>query len=230
MAFFFRHAGTMKKNMLMAVCVMMLAQACKKDKTPDTAVIIEPDPVETAPTTGETQPSSPNIIYRTLNMKLGYNKPIFLDANADGVIDFSFSGTLIMHDGKQHLYLSAYAKSTSGNKIFVQKGPDLVINALWAYPFNKDEMIAPTEANKVAWTAIQQKAFIMSVISANGQTSLEGLWPNKTDKYLGIAIKMNGEPYFGWIRLSHDIATNEITVADYAYSKIPGGDIIAGEK
>ncbi|OOQ60474.1 hypothetical protein [Mucilaginibacter pedocola] len=222
----------MKKFLLLGACVLLFAQACKKDnnKPDNSQVIIQPDPVEAAPVTGVTQPSSENMVYRTLNLRLGYNKHIFLDANNDGTVDLSFSGTLIFHDGKQHLYLSGYTKSTSGNKFFIQKGPEQVINAQWAYPFNKDEVIEPTEANQVAFTALQQKAFIMSVVTTNAQTDLEGLWKNKQDKYLGFALKMNGEPHFGWLRLSHDTATNEIIVIEYAYSKVPGEDVIAGQK
>ncbi|MFD0766513.1 hypothetical protein ACFQZI_16755 [Mucilaginibacter lutimaris] len=219
----------MKKYIWICLGLAFTLQACKKDKI-ETDPIIPTDPVETAPVTGDTQPSSQHIVYRTLNMKVGYNKNIFLDANADGSTDISFSSVLIMRDGKQHLYLSAYGKTSSGNKLFVKKGDGLVNGSLWAYPFAKDERIEPTDANQVTLTAPQQKASILSVISTGSQTSVDGLWANKTDKYLGFAIKMNGEPHFGWIKLSHDAATNEIVVSEYAYNKLPGEDIIAGEK
>lgn len=219
----------MRKYILLCLSIILSLQACKKDKNSE-GIVVPPDPIETTPVTGETQPSSANIEYRTLNMRVGYKKHIFLDANADGTTDISFSSVLIMHDSKQHLYLSAYGKTNSGNKVFVKKGEDLVNGSLWAYPFNKDEKIEPTEANEVKWTANQQKASIMSIVSTGSQTGVEGLWANKTAKYLGFAIKINGEPYFGWIKLSHDTATNEIVFSEYAYSKIPGGDIIAGEK
>ncbi|MES2267647.1 MAG: hypothetical protein V4520_12855 [Bacteroidota bacterium] len=219
----------MKKSLLICLGLVLALQACKKDKI-ESGPVISPDPIETAPVVGDTQPSSQNIVYRTLNMKVGYNKNIFLDANADGSTDISFSGVLIMHDGKQHLYLSAYGKTSNGNKLFVKKGDGLVNGSLWAYPFNKDEPVELTNANQVTLTAPQQKASIMSVISTGPQTSVDGLWANKTDKYLGFAIKMNGEPHFGWIKLSHDAATNEIIVSEYAYNKMSGEDIIAGEK
>ncbi|QHS54987.1 hypothetical protein GWR56_05320 [Mucilaginibacter sp. 14171R-50] len=219
----------MKLYVWVSLVIALALSGCKKDKN-DGGIIIPPNPVETAPVTGDTKPSSAGIVYRTLNMKVGYHKNIFLDANADGIIDISFSGVLIMHDGKQHLYLSAYGKTTGGNKLFVKKGEELVNGGLWAYPFNKDEDIEPTAGNEVKFTAPQQKASILSIISTGAQTQAEGLWANKSDKYLGFALKMNGEPHFGWIKISHDIASNEIIVSEYAYSKIPGGDIIAGEK
>ncbi|MBD1385260.1 hypothetical protein IDJ75_08210 [Mucilaginibacter rigui] len=219
----------MKRYILLYAVVALALNACKKDKNTG-EIVIPADPIETTPVSGETQPSSANIVYRKLNIKLGYNKHIFLDANGDGTTDISFSSVLIMHDGKQHLYLSAYGKTNSGNKLFVKNGEQLVNGSLWAYPFNKNELIEPTEENNIKWTSNQQKASIVSIVSAGSQTTVEGLWANKADKYLGIALKINGEPYFGWIKLSHETTTNEIIVSEYAYSKIPGGEIIAGEK
>ncbi|RFZ92613.1 hypothetical protein D0C36_14450 [Mucilaginibacter conchicola] len=221
----------MKKQVFTYIALALMAlQACKKDRVQPGDIHIPEDPIETTPVTGETQPSKENIVYRKLNSSLGYNKHIFLDANADGVVDISFSSVLIMHDGTQHLYLSAYSKATTGNRVYVQKGDELVNGGLWTYPFSEGQIIEPTEANNVKFTANQQKAVIMSITSASPKDKVNGLWVNQADKYLGFALKIDGEPHFGWVKLSHVTATNEIKISEYAYNKNAGDDIRAGEK
>jgi hypothetical protein len=242
MALQHRHGSIMKKYILLGICVVLFAQACKKDNTntdqpvktlPGGVVVIPEVPVGTAPETGETPPAGEPVgdgfAYKTLNKALGYNKPLFLDVDADGTTDFTFSSVLLEENDKPYLYLLATTKSGTGNKIFVQNGPDLVINALFTYPFENGQTIEPTEVNNGKWTEIGQKGFILGISETASSKEQCGLWVNKTDKYLGIQFKIAGQVHYGWVKLSHDSAKNEIVVKGFAYHKT-GGLIKAGQK
>jgi hypothetical protein len=230
----------MKKYILLAACVAILAQACKKDNTsqpvkqlPGGIVVIPDLPVGTTPDNGDApsadEPVTDGFAYRKLNKTLGYNKPLFLDVDADGTTDFTFSSVLLEENDKPYLYLLATTKSGSGNKVFVQKGPELVINALYTYPFEDGQTVEATTANNGKWTETGQKGFILGVSeTANGKNQY-GLWVNKTDKYLGIQFKIAGQVHYGWVRLSHDTAKNEIVIKGFGYNKT-GGVIKAGQK
>ncbi len=220
----------------------MFAQACKKDTTytsqpvknlPGGVVVIPEVPVGTSPDTGETPPAEEPVTdgfaYRKLDKVLGYNKPLFLDVDADGFTDFTFSSVLIEENDKPYLYLLATTKSGTGNKIFVQNGPDLVINALFTYPFENGQTIEPTVANNGKWTDIGQKGFILGASETSSSKEQYGLWINKTDKYLGIQFKIAGQVHYGWVKLSHDSIKNEILVKGFAYNKT-SGPIKAGQK
>jgi hypothetical protein len=236
----------MKKYLLLSLGVMLLMQACKRDtqspipippvKTlPGSEVIVIPEkPVGTPPSNGEAplpnEPVSENIVYRKLNATLGYNKPIFLDANADGIVDFTFSSVLIQADNRPYLYLFVSTKSISGNKILVQKGPELIIDALYTPALEKNDVIGSNIPNEVKWTDPQQKGFVLGVSKTENTKDQYGLFINKTDKYLGILLKINNETHYGWIKLSHDSVNDEIIVSGFAYNKLPDAHILAGQK
>ena len=237
-----RHGSIMKKYILLAACVLMFAQACKKDNTdttqpvktlPGGVVVIPELPVGTSPDNGEEppagEPAGDGFAYKTINKALGYYKPIFLDVDADGNTDFTFSSVLLEENDKPYLYLLATTKSGTGNKIFVQNGPDLVINALFTYPFENGETIEATAANNGKWTETGQKGFILGVSETSTSKEQYGLWINKSDKYLGIQFKTAGQVRYGWVKLSHDSAKNEMVLKGFAYNKT-GGFIKAGQK
>lgn len=56
-----------------------------------------------------------------------------------------------------------------------------------------------------------------------------GYWQGVTDKYIGLKLKINGKPHFGWARL--DVAKNakSFIVKDYAFEFTPGKPIKTGE-
>ena len=197
----------MKKYLLFSVCVILLTQACKRE-----------------------EPVSENIVYGKLNATLGYNKPFLLDANADGVIDFTFSSVLIEADDKPYLYFFASTKSESGNKILVQKGPELIINGLYTPALEKNDVIGSIIPNEDMWTNVQQKGLLLGVSKTDTTKDQYGLWVNKADKYLGILLNINNETHYGWIKLSHDSVKDEIIASGFAYSQLPNVHILAGQK
>ncbi|MFT7614347.1 MAG: hypothetical protein ACI9J3_003329 [Parvicellaceae bacterium] len=56
-----------------------------------------------------------------------------------------------------------------------------------------------------------------------------GLWPNQSDKFIGVQFLISSNYHFGWIKLSTDATTNQITVKEYAYNTTSGQQILAGQ-
>jgi len=58
-----------------------------------------------------------------------------------------------------------------------------------------------------------------------------GLWPDTSDRYLGLKIISNGQTYYGWARVSVfvDISKASYTIKEYAYESTPNKAIRAGD-
>lgn len=234
----------MKKYLTLALIFATLTQACKKDnkitvdahvKTlPGGPVAIPELPSDTAPDAGETpppnEPVTDGFVYRKLNKVTGYNKPMFLDADGNGVPDFTFSSVLLEENDRPYLYLLVSTKSNTGNKVLVQNGPELVINALYTLSFDEGQIIEPTKGNRGKWSEIGQKGFILGVSETASDKQQYGLWVNKADKYLGIQFKIDGGMHYGWVKISHDPEKNELYLAGFAYNTAAGSAIKAGQK
>jgi hypothetical protein len=208
--------------------------ACKKHETVkevNEKPQLPPDPQEAAPVSGVTQPETPNgnIVYRKVNMVVGYNKQISLDVDADGVSDFNFFGQLIYHNEKPHLYLLVTPKTIKGSSVMVQNGEELVINALWSFPLEKETVVRENPVSGCIWTEPLMKAFITGSSKTPTSEEYSGLWIGKEQKYMGIRFKLDGKFHYGWVKLSHDKLKDEVTINDYAYSKLPEQGIAAGK-
>ncbi len=60
----------------------------------------------------------------------------------------------------------------------------------------------------------------------SGSTFVWGPWLNAQDRYLGLEITINGQPHFGWARMT--FSSTAVTLSGYAYETIPGKAIVAG--
>jgi hypothetical protein len=60
--------------------------------------------------------------------------------------------------------------------------------------------------------------------------TVQGLWDNVSDRYLGVRFNIQGKTHFGWARLTvHDKGHNITAVlTGYAYETVPNKAIIAG--
>jgi len=234
----------MKKYILICLAITLIAQACKKENIhpgggskppvviiPDEDEVVVPDePVSTAPVTGELQASAVGFVYRKVNVTTGYNKHLFLDVDADGKTDYNFVSVLFMENNKPNLYLLATTKTGSGNKILIQKSAEKALNSLYTFPVNKGDAIKPATTAKTDWSANSQKGLIEGSSTVNASKQYFGLWKNQQDKYLGIKFIIKGKAYYGWIKLSHNAAKDEILVSEYAYNKAADQPILAGQK
>jgi hypothetical protein len=62
-----------------------------------------------------------------------------------------------------------------------------------------------------------------------------GPWGNVADKFLGLRFGINGEPHYGWARLTVDVRregfpTIRARLTGYAYETEPNKTILAGDQ
>lgn len=62
-----------------------------------------------------------------------------------------------------------------------------------------------------------------------GSFSLGNFIDGAFDKYLGIRSMVDGNYYYGWLRLDVDSTNNSFTIKDYAYNATPNAGIYAGQ-
>lgn len=214
------------------LCLLISLQACKKDKINKNQLEkpqLPPDTEDGSVVSGIIQgPGSADIIYRKVNAVVAYNKHLALDVDADGAADFSFNSVLIQHNDKPHLYLLVSPKTAKVAKVMVQQGEELVVNALWSFPLEKDILIQAAPASNCIWTEPLMKGFVISSSKTSANEAYEGLWLGKSNKFLGIQFKLPDGVHYGWVKLSHVASTDEITIVDYAYNKIPAQAMAAG--
>ncbi|MES2829628.1 MAG: hypothetical protein V4687_15815 [Bacteroidota bacterium] len=224
----------MKNLLIAALWVLLFAQGCKKDLEvvkENEKIEIPPDPAESNPIIGTPQADGPNtnILSRSLNLVVGYNKNVFLDVDADGMSDFSFFGVLIYHDNRPNLYLAVTPKTSKGSRVLVKTGEEFLINGLWSAPLEKDVVIQEASPSDYSWTGPQVKGYIVASSKTAASDEYYGLWIGKADKYLGIKFKLNNKYHYGWVRISHTKSTDELMISDYAYNTIPEQGIAAGQ-
>jgi hypothetical protein len=59
----------------------------------------------------------------------------------------------------------------------------------------------------------------------------QGHWQHVTNKYLGLAMRIDGQIHYGWVRLSTSGVLNfQAVLTGYAYETEPGKSIVAGDQ
>jgi len=171
--------------------------------------------------------------YKALNTSvdsLQYNNPLLLDLNGDGTIDFYLTSVLIEENDQPYLYLLLNRKTPNLNKALVRQGEELGINGLWGVPLDAGVKIEEdAQAGKI-WSADQTKTALLNLSDTGTSKVFGGEWLNKKDKYLGLKFIISGQYHYGWIRISHTQNEAKLAILDYAYNKLPGEPIRAGEK
>jgi hypothetical protein len=81
-------------------------------------------------------------------------------------------------------------------------------------------------STSTTWTQMSSTNQQMVIIAGS---SVSGPWAGATDLYLGMALAVGSNTYFGWARFSFSSTTNQYTLKDYAYQSNAGVHILAGE-
>ena len=63
---------------------------------------------------------------------------------------------------------------------------------------------------------------------ANGEFGT-GEFFHQSDRYLPVRTEYDSDEYFGWLRLSHSLEDEMLTIHDWAWNSVPGEPILAGE-
>ncbi|MGE0566572.1 MAG: T9SS type A sorting domain-containing protein [Bacteroidia bacterium] len=56
-----------------------------------------------------------------------------------------------------------------------------------------------------------------------------GTWAGQNDKYIGLALTVATNTYYGWARMSVSGSANSYTLKEYGYNSVPGASIAAGQ-
>lgn len=172
----------------------------------------------------------PSIIeYKTDNrtLKVSDPLPMNVDINGDGTIDLSFFTSLVSSGGGVHLYVGV-------NPVFgamVRSNPNddnRFLNMGNVIAFEQLGKIKAASQPNQNWTEDHSCMAIRHTISS--VNSYESPWANGTPRILGVKLYVNKEIHYGWVRLSFNQATEELTLIDYAWNKTPDKETLAGEK
>ena len=220
----------MKTNLTLALCILILISACKKEKGVVKAPIIPLIPEqETSQPIDGTSITNNNIVYTKIDQELSYNKFLTIDADQNGKNDFYFTSVLVGQDNQSHLFLMASAVSASGAKILLDDSQELVIG-MWARPVSDGTLIGAAGPPYSSWSNYLIKGMLLDVIERDKETDVfNGPWVAKTDKYLPIQININGKLHFGWIHFTHRANEKRMMILGFAYHNVAGEIIRAGQ-
>jgi len=180
-----------------------------------------------------------SIVYTNVDpdsLLLGFDTS-YLDLNKDGRPDFIF---------QRHSYeelcsddlLGLFGDYTSLT-IAPASGQDAVmIDGSYARALDSGTLILP-DSN---W-AISGQVLILGGVGGSGHCliagGVRGNWWNLSDKYLGLRMTKGNNFYYGWARLTStysikpnipfSLVPGALILKDYAYNKIPGRPLYAGQ-
>jgi hypothetical protein len=170
-------------------------------------------------------PASAEIIYTPAHQAiLGPRGTFRLDLNHDGIADFGITNT------------TNFNTDQAFSNLFVNCMPGNAVAGTWVYfgfppnarAFNPGTQIGPSERFFKS-----ADAKMVSYYYGGGGHSAHGNWINLTDRYLGLAFKIDGRTHFGWARFTVKIVHQKLTIAaeltGYAYETEADTPIIAGQ-
>lgn len=182
------------------------------------------------------------IVYTTANVQI-VGKPLPIDLNHDGIVDF-----FLFHYG--------FHTSTGGNALLACINPFFngtrTVCASSSIATNHNAFRVVESMGDTWGAAVQPRAKIVggdrfrSLHSADlGQVTFPtsshqkpdwgGPWVNEgkgvKNRYLGVKFQIQGRFHFGWARITVTTTSNSFTatLTGYAYETIPGKGIIAGK-
>jgi hypothetical protein len=184
------------------------------------------------------QPAEGKIIYTPANVTLGV-KPLPIDLNHDGIIDFYVLHS-VSHFGGQHFLaacqiLNSYShgpfcfNTNSSNVIRASVSMGRRFEAALRYGAkiqHSDHFIT---------SGPEDLATFCCYSGRSGSISWFGPWANGgkgvKNRYLGMKFKIKNRYHFGWARLTVTTTSDNFTatLTGYAYETIPGKGIIAGK-
>jgi hypothetical protein len=146
-----------------------------------------------------------------------------IDFNNDGVPDVALTNSI---GGTSSLFSATLqAKGLGSNEVLQTVHREGCTSRSSAAVFNPGQRIGPNERFAAKG--------LMSLVGYSEGSSLKcGEWANKTGKYLGFKLTIDGETHYGWARVTVRAGSfgNHIgaTLTGYAYETVPNVPIAAG--
>lgn len=182
------------------------------------------------PLTNEPEMSIPTIGYSPVDSVLAYNRHVPLDLDGDGSPDLYFTSVLVMEDDESCLYLQVRAGSGTGTRVLVVRNPQLVSSRRWAYPLPKGAVIGDKTGLNVTWADPGQNAALLRIVENREAPAFSGPWLGKSDHYVGFRKLSKGHEQFGWVRISHKVGEESLTIQDLGVSLVSGAEVVAGRR
>lgn len=151
------------------------------------------------------------------------NQIINIDLNGDNVNDFQLGVEQYLDSlGNPYVTLAVCQVTNAANGVL-----GTLYYGQYPLPFNLNngDSIAASNPN---WNAgsVNQGLQYLSVVYG---PAVYGYWNGATDKYLGVRFVAGSNTHYGWIRLSVNSGSTQITVKDMAYQALPNIGLTAGQ-
>jgi hypothetical protein len=172
------------------------------------------------------QPSEAKIIYNSQHVKLAQNEPFYLRLHHlnHSIRDFGLLLATYGHRPSSYLSIASFVENGGTNAVWATN------RLLSAAALHGGIPVGPKGHfdhdffgnHGMAWWGYTSTGFLSF-----------GPWRNVKDRYLGLKFFVDGQPHYGWARLTVHIYRNppELTavLTGYAYETIPNKPITTGD-
>lgn len=165
------------------------------------------------------------IIYTDINPDAVVNPSqiVNIDINGDNVNDFQLGVEQYLDSlGNPYVTLAVCQVTNAANGVL-----GTLYYGQYPLPFNLNngDSIAASNPN---WNngSINQGVQYLSIVYG---PAVYGYWNGATDKYVGVRFVAGNNTHYGWIRLSVNNGSSQITVKDMAYQALPNTGLTAGQ-
>jgi hypothetical protein len=165
------------------------------------------------------------IIYTDINPDAVVNPSqiVNIDINGDNVNDFQLGVEQYLDSlGNPYVTLAVCQVTNAANGVL-----GTLYYGQYPLPFNLNngDSIAASNPN---WNngSINSGVQYLSIVYG---PAVYGYWNGATDKYLGVRFVAGNNTHYGWIRLSVNNGSSQITVKDMAYQALPNTGLTAGQ-
>jgi hypothetical protein len=165
------------------------------------------------------QPAQASVVYTPANQRIGANGVYNLDLNHDETVDFLIQQ---WNYGNWPSNNQLLADPAVGNGVL---GKQITASALMA-----GASIGPNQ-DFIAGGNNGEVMLSITHFTTGGTSFVHGPWNNVRNRYLGLKFQIDGEPHYGWARLSVQRQAYHFTVllTGYAYETLPNTAIKAGQ-
>lgn len=201
----------MKLRIYFAVCLSISLISCRKS----------PDPV--------VSPKA-DIVHKTVDrtVKASDTAPMAIDINDDGIVDFSYFAQYLANSTGVHLYIginpignNAVKMSEPNDNHFQNMGDAAAVSG--GAKINNTLLPSKLWGSDFAYLAIRHDYYPIA------EKAYEGAWGDGTMHYMPLKLEAKGNVYYGWANLSFDKKTEELRLTDFAWNKVAGQEIGAGD-
>jgi hypothetical protein len=169
------------------------------------------------------QPADAEVVFTPTRVVIGFNGVMSydLDLNGDGIVDFTIQAA--HHCNTDQCFYFLYDKPPGGNGVVGtgrSQGQSPAADAL-----NKGVTVGPGQQ------FFGQFVSMASFYFGGGGSSAGGNWANVSNRFLGLVFQINGEPHYGWARLTVRDEKLRITavLTAYAYETVARQPLKAGQ-